>query len=149
MNKIARSNSGKHVPSVQLVHDRAWQPRCGSNGHAFNRLGWQWIKDPLSGSKPRMHSFEEVWWSSPSRFEHCAMHSAIRSAKFTPIGAVGLRAVTRDFVLVAHARIAPISVQPFNGGLGKGPCMLSGMLLAKTRTPPERSDNSRGGSREP
>jgi hypothetical protein len=27
------------VPSVQLVHDRAWQPRRGSNGHAFNRLG--------------------------------------------------------------------------------------------------------------
>ena len=38
MNKIARSNRGKHVPSVQLAHDRAWQPRCGSNGHAFNRL---------------------------------------------------------------------------------------------------------------
>ena len=38
MIKIARSNRGKHVPSVQLVHDRAWQPRCGSNGHAFNRL---------------------------------------------------------------------------------------------------------------
>ena len=44
------------------------------------------------------------------------MHSAIRSPKFNPIRAVGLRAVTRDFVLVAHARIAPMSVQPsFNG----------------------------------
>src|SRR5262249_15811365 len=96
-----------------------------------------------------MHSFEAVRWSSSSRFEHCAMHSAIRSPKFTPTGAVGLRAVTRDFVLVAHARIAPISVQPFNGGLGKGPCMLSGMSLAQTRTPPERSDNSRGGSQTP
>src|SRR5262249_58792517 len=96
-----------------------------------------------------MHSFEAVRWSSSCRFEHCAMHSAIRSPKFTPTGAVGLRAVTRDFVLVAHARIAPISVQPFNGGLGKGPCMLSGMSLAQTRTPPERSDNSRGGAQEP
>src|SRR5262249_62269633 len=96
-----------------------------------------------------MHSFEAVRWSSSSRFEHCAMHSAIRSPKFTPIGAVGLRAVTRDFVLVAHARIAPISVQPFNGGLGKGPCMPSGMSLAQMRTPPQRSANSRGGPQEP
>jgi hypothetical protein len=31
----------------------------------------------LSGSKPRMHSFETVWWNSCSRFEHCAMHSAV------------------------------------------------------------------------
>ncbi len=39
MNKIARSNRRKHVPSVQLVYDRALQPRRGSNRHAFNRLG--------------------------------------------------------------------------------------------------------------
>ena len=38
MNKIARSNRRKHVPSVQLVHDRASQPRRGLNRHAFNRL---------------------------------------------------------------------------------------------------------------
>jgi hypothetical protein len=25
----------------------------------------------LSGSKPRMHSFEAVWWNSRSRFKHC------------------------------------------------------------------------------
>src|SRR5262249_2591261 len=33
----------------------------------------------LSGSKPRMHSFEGVWWNSRCRFKHCAMQSAIRS----------------------------------------------------------------------
>ena len=27
----------------------------------------------LSGSKPRTHSFEAVWWNSRSRFKHCAM----------------------------------------------------------------------------
>ena len=48
MNKIARSNRGKHVPSVQLAHDRVWQPRCGSNGHAFNRLGLA-MNPPLKG----------------------------------------------------------------------------------------------------
>jgi hypothetical protein len=32
MNKIARSNRRRHLPSVQLVHDRAWQRRGGSNG---------------------------------------------------------------------------------------------------------------------
>ncbi len=31
------------------------------------------IRDHLSGSKPRMHSFETVWWISCSKFEHCAM----------------------------------------------------------------------------
>src|SRR5262245_53396376 len=30
----------------------------------------------LSGSKPRMHSFEAVWWNSCSRFKHCAVTSA-------------------------------------------------------------------------
>src|SRR5262245_27618538 len=34
-----------------------------------------------------MHSFETAWWNSCSRFKHCAMHSAIRSPKFNPIGA--------------------------------------------------------------
>jgi len=37
----------------------------------------------LSGSKPRMHSFETVWWNSRSRFKHCAMHAAIRSPKLS------------------------------------------------------------------
>jgi hypothetical protein len=31
------------------------------------------IRDDLNGSNPRMHSFDEVWWSSCSRFMHCAM----------------------------------------------------------------------------
>jgi hypothetical protein len=46
----------------------------------------------LSGSKPRMHCFEAVWWISCSRFRHCTMQSAIRSLKFNPIAAIGLRA---------------------------------------------------------
>jgi hypothetical protein len=29
--------------------------------------------DSLSGSKPRMHSFDAGWWISGSRFKHCAM----------------------------------------------------------------------------
>jgi hypothetical protein len=52
----------------------------------------------LSGSKPRMHSFEAVWWNSCSRFKHCAMHSAIRTPKLNPIGAIGLRATDDDLV---------------------------------------------------
>src|SRR5262249_45608138 len=36
MNKIARS---KNVLSVQLAHERAWQPRGGFNERAFKRLG--------------------------------------------------------------------------------------------------------------
>src|SRR5262249_53550416 len=31
------------------------------------------IRDYLSGSKPRMHSFETVWWISCSKFKRCAM----------------------------------------------------------------------------
>ena len=31
------------------------------------------IRNYLSGLKPRMHSFEAVWWISCSRFKHCAM----------------------------------------------------------------------------
>jgi hypothetical protein len=38
----------------------------------------------LSGSKPRTHSFEAVWWNSRSRFKHCAAHSAIRNRNSTP-----------------------------------------------------------------
>jgi hypothetical protein len=45
-----------------------------------------------------MHSFEAVWWTSCSRFKHCAMHSAIRSPKLNPIGALGLRATDDDLV---------------------------------------------------
>ena len=39
MNKITRSNSRNDVPSVQLVHDCAWQWRGGSKGPAFKRPG--------------------------------------------------------------------------------------------------------------
>jgi hypothetical protein len=39
MNKIARSNRGKNVLSVQLAHERAWQTRGGLNENAFKRLG--------------------------------------------------------------------------------------------------------------
>jgi len=38
MNKIARSNRGKNVLSVQLAQ-RAWQTRGGLNENAFKRLG--------------------------------------------------------------------------------------------------------------
>src|SRR5262249_43383549 len=31
------------------------------------------IRDYLSDSKPRMHSFGTVWWSSCLRFKHCTM----------------------------------------------------------------------------
>jgi hypothetical protein len=31
------------------------------------------IRGYLSGSKPRMHSYEPVWWNSCSEFKHCAM----------------------------------------------------------------------------
>ena len=42
MNKIARSKRKNEAPSVQLVHDRAWQRRGGSNGQAFQRPSlWQ------------------------------------------------------------------------------------------------------------
>ena len=37
MNKMAGSNRKNDVPSVQLVHDRAWQRRGGSNGQTFKR----------------------------------------------------------------------------------------------------------------
>jgi len=52
----------------------------------------------LSGSKPRMHSFEAVWWNSRSRFKHCAMHAPIRSPKLNPMGATGLRAADDELV---------------------------------------------------
>jgi hypothetical protein len=40
------------------------------------RIGMS-ARNYLSGSKPRMHSFETVWWNSCSRFKHCAVHSAV------------------------------------------------------------------------
>src|SRR5260221_10600643 len=52
----------------------------------------------LSGSKPRMHSFEAEWWNSCSRFKHCAMHSAIRTAKLN--GHFPTQTVRRDSLLV-------------------------------------------------
>ena len=41
MNKIARSNRGKNVLSMQLAHERAWQTRGGLNENALKRLGLQ------------------------------------------------------------------------------------------------------------
>jgi hypothetical protein len=37
MNKVARSNRRKDVPSVQLAHERIWQLRGGSNVLSLNR----------------------------------------------------------------------------------------------------------------
>ena len=39
MNKIARSNRGKNVLSVQFARERARQTRGGLNENAFKRLG--------------------------------------------------------------------------------------------------------------
>ena len=64
--------------SLQLARDRARQ----SEAVRIHMSPWQCrilkpqssaIRDALNGSKPRMHSFEAVWWNSCSRFEHCAM----------------------------------------------------------------------------
>jgi hypothetical protein len=41
---------------------------------------------------------EAVSWNSCSRFKHRAMHSAIRSPEFSPIGGIALRAVGDDLV---------------------------------------------------
>jgi hypothetical protein len=57
------------------------------------------ISDQLSGSKPRMHSFETLWWISCSKFKHCAMmpDSSCRQlvvvppteSRLTPMSALG------------------------------------------------------------
>src|SRR4030088_737194 len=39
MIKISRSNRRKGVLCLQLARERARQPRGGSNGHAFKRIG--------------------------------------------------------------------------------------------------------------
>jgi hypothetical protein len=38
MNKMARSNRKKDVPSVQLERERAWQPSGASSERALKRL---------------------------------------------------------------------------------------------------------------
>ena len=62
------------------------------------RMYCQSIRDYLNGSRPRMPCSEAVSWNSCSRFKHCAMHSAIRSPEFDPIGTIGLQAVGDDLV---------------------------------------------------
>jgi hypothetical protein len=47
--------------------------RCRVECIARQRGADRAIRDCLSGSKPKMHSFDAVWWSSRSRFKHCAM----------------------------------------------------------------------------
>jgi hypothetical protein len=64
MNKIARSNSKKDVPSVQLAHERAWQPRGGSNENAFKKATRGGPSFPAS---PQL----EIWpvhWNSPGAY---------------------------------------------------------------------------------
>src|SRR5262249_37046796 len=70
----ARSKRIKNVVSLQ------WPVSVVANQEAI-RIGMS-PRDYLSGSKPRMHSFETVWRNSCSRFKHCAMHSAVRGPKF-------------------------------------------------------------------
>jgi hypothetical protein len=52
MNKMARSNRKKDVPSVQLERGRAWQPSGASNERALKRLClsvWNSETMPLHG----------------------------------------------------------------------------------------------------
>src|SRR5262249_49695737 len=75
MNEICPSNR-TNVLTLQVARERARQPRGGVS----KRLGHCGILKPLSsangdylsGSKPRMRSFEAAWWTSCSRFKHCA-----------------------------------------------------------------------------
>jgi len=42
-----------NVLSLQLARERAWQPRGGSNGHAFKRLGLPLWKSEIAGLDER------------------------------------------------------------------------------------------------
>src|SRR5262249_53150702 len=42
------------------------------------------LKNPLSGSKPRIHSFEAVWLNSCSRFKRCGIVTEPRRPPFRP-----------------------------------------------------------------
>ena len=61
------------------------------------------IRDYLSGSKPRMHSFEAVSWISCSRFKHCAM---VRQAAIDFNLNGPRRALAGAFSLSGHRHVA-------------------------------------------
>ena len=71
--------------NLQLVRERTWQPRGGSRVLSVN----QRLLERLEAENAVLRSsvVELVL-----QIQHCAMHSAIRSPKFNPIGAIGLRA---------------------------------------------------------
>src|SRR5262245_52441702 len=84
MNKVARSNRGKAVLGVQLVHERAWQRRSGLTGNAFKRLGLgqsasnQRLLAQLEAENVQLRgSLVDLML----RFKHYTMRSAIRSLK--------------------------------------------------------------------
>jgi hypothetical protein len=54
MNKIARSNRRRHLPSVQLVHDRAWQRRGGSNGNLGQSASNQRLIERLEAENAKL-----------------------------------------------------------------------------------------------
>jgi hypothetical protein len=66
------------------------------------------VRDYLSGSKPKMRSFEASWSISCSSFKHCARHSAIRSPKFDPTGAVG----ATELILTVGLGTAALAASP-------------------------------------
>jgi hypothetical protein len=54
MNESSRSNRTKNVLSLQAARERAWQPRSGSNGHAFKRLDRSVCLDGQSASNQKL-----------------------------------------------------------------------------------------------
>src|SRR5262245_62162199 len=68
MNEISRSNGIKNVLSLQVAREHDGSQEAVRMERAPNAA----IRDRLSSLKPRMHSFETVWWISCSRFKRCA-----------------------------------------------------------------------------
>jgi hypothetical protein len=58
-----------NVLSLELARERARQSALNSKTTELDG-GVRAIRERLSGSKPKMHSFDAVWWNSRSRFRH-------------------------------------------------------------------------------
>jgi hypothetical protein len=78
MNKIARSNRGKNVLSVQLAHERAWQRRGGLNENAFKRLG---LEQSASNKITRAARSRECTASRQSGESHAPDSGIARSTR--------------------------------------------------------------------
>ena len=61
-----------NVLSLQLARERAWESASNSETTELDG-GVRAMRDCLSGSKPKIHSFDAGWWNSRSRFKHCGM----------------------------------------------------------------------------